>query len=300
MRRGWRLLVGLTLLFATLALVEWRLGWDSVLRAWATLPAEILLTALSGILLSYGCKAGRVASVFRRHTRQRFWALARISQLHNLAVALVPMRAGEAAFPLLMKRHFGLGLVETTASLAWFRLLDLVLLLSLTLGIHLAALHPMLFAAFLALVLLKVGLSPLLLRWFFRQLPARGRFGRLAVRIRRGVPRQRDAYWACLAWTCGIWGWKFLALILLYMGFAEVPIEAAAAAVFGGELAAGLPIQGLAGAGTYEAGVAAGLAPHGVSLYLALTAAVNVHLFMLTTAALSALPFLLLPVRHDA
>ena len=300
MKRPLRLLVGLVLLLATLALVEWQLGWGPVLRAWTALPPELLLPASGGILLSYACKAGRMAHAFRKQTRNQYLAVARISQLHNLAVALVPMRAGEAAFPLLMKRHFGLGLVETTASLAWFRALDLILLVSIPLGVHLAVLHPVLFMGFAVLVAVKIGLSPTLVRWFFRQLPTRGRLGRLAVRIRRGMPRERGDYWAAWAWTFGIWGCKFLALILLYMGFAGVSAEAASAAILGGELAAILPIQGLAGAGTYEAGAAAGLAPYGVTLSQALAAAVNVHLFMLAAAVLTALPFLLIPARHDA
>ena len=300
MTRAWRFSAGLVLLLATLALVEWQLGWGPVLRAWTALPVDILALATGGILLSYACKAGRMAYAFRGSTRNQVWAMVRISQLHNLAVGLVPMRAGEAAFPLLLKRGFGLGLVETTAALAWFRLLDLALLLGIPLGVHLAALDARWFVAFLALVALKIGLSPVLIRWFFRQLPARGKAGRLAARVRRGVPRRRGDYWASLTWTCGIWGFKFWALILLYVGFAQVSAEAAAAAVFGGELAAILPIQGLAGAGTYEAGAAAALAPYGVALAGALAAAVNVHLFMLAAAVLTALPFFLTPARHAA
>ena len=298
MKRPLRLLIGLLLLLATLALVEWQLGWKPVLKAWTALPAAFLLPASVGIVLSYACKAGRMAYAFREQTGHRYWTVARISQLHNLAVALTPMRAGEAAFPLLMKRHFGLGLVETTAALAWFRLLDLILLASIPLGVYLAVLHPVLFLGFAVLVAIKIGLSPRLVEWCFRQLPTEGKLGRLAVRVRQGIPRERSEYGSAWAWTFGIWGFKFLALILLYMGFAEVSAEAAGAAVFSGELAAILPIQGLAGAGTYEAGVAAGLAIHGVALPQALAAAVNVHLFMLAAAVLTTLPFLLTNARH--
>ena len=51
-----------------------------------------------------------------------------------------------------------------------------------------------------------------------------------------------------------------------------------------------LPIHGVAGAGTYEAGVLAGLIPWAVDQKVALAAAVNLHLFVLgTTFVLTAL-----------
>jgi len=58
------------------------------------------------------------------------------------------------------------------------------------------------------------------------------------------------------------------------------------AALFGaiaGDLTSVLPIHGVAGAGTYEAGVMAGLLPYGVAPQPALAAAVNLHLFLLGT-----------------
>ena len=61
-----------------------------------------------------------------------------------------------------------------------------------------------------------------------------------------------------------------------------------------GELSSVLPIHGVAGAGTYEAGVLAGLLPWGVDHAEALAAAVNLHLFVLgSTLLLTALITLL-------
>ena len=55
-----------------------------------------------------------------------------------------------------------------------------------------------------------------------------------------------------------------------------------------GEISSTLPIHGLAGAGTYEAGVLVALLPAGVGLDEALNGAVNLHLFVLGATILSA------------
>ena len=53
-----------------------------------------------------------------------------------------------------------------------------------------------------------------------------------------------------------------------------------------GELSSVLPIHGIAGAGTYEAGVLIGLLPWGLDQGLALASAVNLHLFVLGSTLL--------------
>ena len=63
--------------------------------------------------------------------------------------------------------------------------------------------------------------------------------------------------------------------------FASLTTAAAFAGAIGGDLTSVLPVHGIAGAGTYEAGVVAALTPFGVPLTGALMAAVNLHLFML-------------------
>jgi uncharacterized membrane protein YbhN (UPF0104 family) len=66
----------------------------------------------------------------------------------------------------------------------------------------------------------------------------------------------------------------------------------------GGELSSVLPVHGLAGAGTYEAGVVAALAPFRVSAVEALAAAVNLHLFLLGVSGLGGALALALRSAH--
>ena len=63
-----------------------------------------------------------------------------------------------------------------------------------------------------------------------------------------------------------------------------------------GDLTSILPFHGLAGAGTYEAGVVAGLAPYGLSPETALSLAINLHLFILASSAFLALASWLIPM----
>jgi hypothetical protein len=68
-----------------------------------------------------------------------------------------------------------------------------------------------------------------------------------------------------------------------------------------GELSSVLPFHGFAGAGTYEAGIVAGLVPLGLELEPALQGAVNLHLFVLGVSVLAGAMAALIPARgHTA
>ena len=69
--------------------------------------------------------------------------------------------------------------------------------------------------------------------------------------------------------------------------FSPMPFSYALLGSATGELSSVLPFHGIAGAGTYEAGVLAGLVPLGVEMEAALKAAVNLHLFVLGASILA-------------
>ena len=66
-----------------------------------------------------------------------------------------------------------------------------------------------------------------------------------------------------------------------------MPFSSALVGTTTGELSSVLPFHGLGGAGTYEAGMLAGLVPMGITLESALKAAVNLHLFVLGVSILA-------------
>jgi hypothetical protein len=83
-------------------------------------------------------------------------------------------------------------------------------------------------------------------------------------------------------------------------GFTSIPPGIAVLGSVTGEISSVLPIHGVAGAGTYEAGVAVGLVPFGIEATTALQGGVNLHLFVLGASFLSAALALLIPVKARA
>ena len=67
----------------------------------------------------------------------------------------------------------------------------------------------------------------------------------------------------------------------------NVPPRLGAAGALGAELSAILPIQGVAGFGTYEAGAAAAMLPSAIPIEQGLRAAFALHIFVIASAVLA-------------
>src|ERR1041384_5329921 len=92
---------------------------------------------------------------FPRETQGQFLRLFRVTQVHNLLNIMLPFRAGETSFPILMRSEFGVPLAHGTAALLVLRLLDLhALLAAAGLGLIAAASRPYMAGALWALFLL--------------------------------------------------------------------------------------------------------------------------------------------------
>jgi uncharacterized membrane protein YbhN (UPF0104 family) len=277
--------VGLALLLGVAAGVQWAIGWPQLLAPWRTLVPATLALAVLLALLSYMARAVRVYDYFLPATRGGFAACLRLTLLHNLFNNLLPMRTGEVSFPVLMSRYFAMPLPRSLAALLWFRLMDLHALAAVALvavgghwlGDWQAAL----------LTLIWISLPWVLFHWspatalagFGHRLPLRWQ-DRLA-QAHSGLPRTPAAFWRAWFWTLSNWLVKLAVFAWILQWFAPMPAAAAWLGAIGGDLTSVLPVHGLAGAGTYEAGVVAALLPFGVPATAALAAAVNLHLFML-------------------
>jgi len=124
-----------------------------------------------------------------------------------------------------------------------------------------------------------------------------GRLGRVVSKGMTGLPGTPALFWWTWLWTGVNWGVKLLVFAWILSTFASLPLGTALLGSVTGEMSSVLPIHGVAGAGTYEAGVAAGLLPLGAEAATALRGAVNLHLFVLGASLLSGALALLLPVR---
>ncbi len=126
-----RWIIAATIFLAVIIGVEQWLGWESILLDWqqVSFGSILILTLLT--LLSYLLRAERVYRYFGQQQMHHRSSYIRISFIHNALNNFLPMRLGEAAFPLLMKREFKESMLTTSAGLIWIRLMDLHLLLLL-------------------------------------------------------------------------------------------------------------------------------------------------------------------------
>ena len=292
-----------------LGLLAWVTRKVSFGELWSSLrppPWWALVLPLLGMTASYAFRGLRIhAELSRRHPVTRRQCL-RVMLLHNTAVNLVPMRGGEAAYPLLVNRQLGVPLVEAVASLVWIRSQDTLLLSLMVVGFLPGV------PVFAKALLVAVGLGTVLalIALLQRFVARRGaapapssrflRMGLAALEALSKAPRHGVAGWI---YGSASWAVKLLALGILLSRLGGFSLTDAAAGALGGELAGVLPIQGPAGFGTYEAGVFAGVALYGRAALRVAAPAVAVHLFSLATAvAAGAIAWALSPsasARHD-
>jgi uncharacterized membrane protein YbhN (UPF0104 family) len=294
-------LAGSILLAGLVAWVHHAVGWPALLAPWRELTAPHLVGLLALAGLSYVLRAVRAHDALRAQTGGRFLTMLRITALHTTANNLLPMRLGEAAFPLLVRRHYGLRLTRGTLALAWIRLMDLhVLVLVGIVAWLLSAQSALLPALALAAALLALPLAIRLLPALAARVTAHGLTGRLLHAVRDTGPADDAELARLYLWTALSWTAKLAAFAAISAHFLDAPAGTILAGIVGAELSSVLPVHGVAGAGSYEAAMVAALYPLGVPPAKALGAAVNLHLFLLGVTLLASLAALLIPVPPRA
>ena len=283
-----RLIVTIGLFVALLFAVQLTIGWPALLLPWTEAPLTGLLLALALTFLSYGLRAVRLYSYFRIEIGNGWPLSLRLMLQHNLYNNLLPMRAGEISFPVLMSRYFKIPLGRSLPALLWFRLLDLH-----TLALLVLIALPLPWGQQTSVVLV---LAMLPLPWLMLQLTHRlrrrpreddePRWRAWLQHLLEGLPQGPALFWSSWFWTAVNWIVKMLVFAWVLGRFVDIPLSGALMGAITGDLTSILPVNGLAGAGTYEAGVIAGLMPYGVDAKAGLAAAVNLHLFMLAATLL--------------
>ena len=279
--------LGLILILGLVAFIHFSMGWRALVDPWTELQPRALGGAVALLLGSYAVRTIRIQDYFRPATSGHFLRAFRLVLLHNLLNNLLPMRSGEASFPLLMRRGFRIPFRRSIPALVFLRVLDLHFVVLLGLVVFFSS------RGGLALILvLLIAPLPFLLwraqKWLEGKLF--GREGRLAIlgsEAIRGLPSSSSLFWRTWLWTGVNWSVKLLVLGWILQTFAPMPFSSALVGSTTGELSSVLPFHGVAGAGTYEAGVLAGLVPLGIELEPAFKAAVNLHLFILGVSVLS-------------
>ncbi len=290
MLKSWKFWLGFVLLIGLVWLVGEQYGWSSLLSAWQQVPPFALTIAVLLMLVSYFLRAVRFYDFFMLKSKRHFVRLLRITVLHNFFNNMMPMRSGEASFPVLMKDYFAVPYRHSAPALLWLRLLDLYALLALAF-ISLQSLMPWgtVVKIAMSVVVTLAPLSALLVQerirsWLLTHQD--GSWQLKASELMSALPDSPVRFVRALFWTLINWLIKLVVYAWLLQVFTGLDFYQCWSGATTGELSSVLPIHGIAGAGTYEAGVVAGLLPWQVNATEALAAAVNLHLFVLGTTLL--------------
>lgn len=294
--RDW--LIGGLLLLLLVGWVEHSVGWTKLLAPWSTLSPSSLAGLFLLSTLSYLLRAVRVYDFFLPMTQGRFLATLRLSVLHNVANNLLPMRIGEAAFPLLMRRYFSQRLMTSSFALVAIRLMDLHFLGLVVIAALYAkwggALWLLTAAGWLLLLPAAFAIRASILRW---ALAGKGRLRTLLAEAVAALPAAPARIARVYLWTALSWTAKVVAFAAVLRHFVPLELWQALGGIIGAELSSILPVHGIAGTGSYEAAAVAVLVPLGVDAATALAGAVNLHLFLLGVTVLLGLLGLLVPRR---
>jgi uncharacterized membrane protein YbhN (UPF0104 family) len=289
-----KLLVATALLVATIWVAASVLDLTAVVSAIIALPAQTAVVIFLLGAVSWLLRGLRTWLLFEQLPLMEALGM---SFVHNTANNLAPMRLGELALPMLAR---WLGNVEFSVgltSLLWIRLLDLISLIGISVCI---VFLPTVGTIMLALLAALVFLTPLLIAIIIPQtqhirLPqileqARAQ---LIYEAQNGKRLHRMWRLTILAWLSKIMGMGVLLATL-----SGIPMTDVITTILGAELSSILPIHGLAGAGSYEAGGIIGSTLMGLSPVLALEMTIQLHIYVLSlTAVFGILGVLLLLKR---
>ena len=291
----------------SVALLAWLLAdarWQGVGARLARIDAPALIGVALLFAASYAMRGARIFGEFRDEIGGRgsiaYLRILRLTLVHNALVNVLPFRSGEAAFPVLLSRWFGIATGRSVVSLLWLRAQDAVVVLALA-----ALAWPGLPVGWRTAALVVLVGGAVLVPWWARGQrvgvdAATGATAKLRALLERSTRRSLAAW----MWTIGNWSVKLAAeawLVALALGGPDPQRATPLLGAIGAELAAILPVQGVAGFGTFEAGGAALMRTQGVELAAGLEATLVLHAVVLAMAlgAGAAAAALLPGPRHD-
>lgn len=292
----WQWVLALALLLGLLVYVDYKIGWRALLGPWRDFPPSQLMWLVLLTALSYLTRALRVYDLYRDRQPAPFSAYLRISVLHITALNLVPLRAGELAFPLLMKRHLGERYRDSVVNLMWLRAADLWMLLWLGLLVMAAHRGGLLWLAAAVGIGAALLVHPLRARMLARIGDAPGRVAVFACLVLRGLPERFGRYLRLLLWTAMTWLLKLVAFVQVAGFFVDGGRWALVPGIVAAEISNSLPIQGVAGFGSYELALVLGSRWTAFDTASLVVAAVNLHLFILGCTLLFGALAALLPL----
>ena len=289
-----KLLVATALLVVTIWVAASVLDLTAVISAIIALPAQTAIVIFLLGAVSWLLRGLRTWVLFERLPLTEALGM---SFVHNTANNLAPMRLGELALPILARWLGNIEFSVGLTSLLWIRLLDLISLIGISVCI---VFLPTVGTIMLALLAALIFLTPLLIAIIIPktqhirlpQILEQAR-AQLLYEAQNGKRLHRMWRLTILAWLSKIMGMGVLLATL-----SGIPMTDVITTILGAELSSILPIHGLAGAGSYEAGGIIGSTLMGLSPVLALEMTIQLHIYVLSlTAVFGILGVLLLLKR---
>ena len=281
----WRICLGSLLLVATIIVGIDLFDVSQLLSDFLEISHVTLITAFLFGSASWIFRGIRAGMLFKKSKDQIFSKYIAISFLHNFANNFFPMRLGELVLPLLLKKIYKTPLREGVKGLIGIRILDLlalcIIVLTFFIGTKYFFLGGILFIVFALLVPLFINL--------FRKFLSTSNifpiflFGTFKSDLRAENQGLMPKIWwiTVTAWCC-----KLLGMMILLLSLSNASIQTQTAILLGVELSSILPIHGLAGAGTFEAGGTFGAMISGSDFTIGLKSSIQLHLYVLSLTVL--------------
>ncbi|MBN1881673.1 MAG: flippase-like domain-containing protein [Deltaproteobacteria bacterium] len=286
---------------------------------WRSVDVAESLRTFSGVRIGTACAAAGIYIVQYFFLAVRWRLLNRgrvgigscyaITAVHNMTNNVLPFRTGELAYPYLLKRHFNIGLGDSTATLFYARIFDLVAMVLFFIGslafvgrdvLQTIAESKGEILQFTLLVVLiggvLLGMYVLLDRWANNQDTekheglrgkVRGAFRSLTEGLARVEIVSISVKMFVSSLAIFLARYAFFMYALRAFGIDLVFGESVAASTLA-ILGAIFPLQGVGGYGTVETGWVLGLVLIGVEAPTALMAGFGVHTFRLVLSVLLA------------
>ena len=267
------------------------IGWRVIFEPWTLIPIIELIPSIILVLLSYLLRSIRIMDWFER---AQFLSSNQVMLQHNLWNNLLPMRSGELSFPVLATKYLETNVAKSLIALFWFRVFDLlcicvILVSALSLWLD--------YPVFIAPALFVFCIFIPGVNFLQKKIPTllTNQKPKLITVLKRLKTESRQL-WRCLLWSLTNWISKLLAYASIFSIFANTDFVGSLIAVIGGEFTSILPIHGIAGLGTYEAGIVSISLALNMSYENTLAAGVNLHLFLLSITLFAGLLSLLFPL----
>ena len=228
---AFRWILGVGLFLVVVALVHRSVGWGALLSPWRSLPPLPLVLAVVLVLASYAVRTIRIHRYFSPDTSGQYLRSFRLILFHNLFNNLLPMRSGEASFPLLMKREFQVPFSRSVPGLFYLRLLDLHFLLLL--GALVFVPGRGLWVWILPALLLPLPLLGFRIQSFVQRRVREGESeGLKGVTWLDGLPQTPGLVLQSWIWTAVNWTVKLLVYAWILRTFLPLPLTSALLGMF--------------------------------------------------------------------